>query len=40
MAKLEDIPNEGQRIDFDQFNGVVKKMTGPPIPLVRFTQGR
>jgi CBS domain containing-hemolysin-like protein len=35
MAKLGDIPTEGQKIDLDQFDVVVKKMTGPRIVLVR-----
>jgi CBS domain containing-hemolysin-like protein len=35
MAKLGDIPTEGQKIEFDQFDVVVKKMTGPRIVLVR-----
>jgi len=35
MAKLRDIPTEGQKIEFDQFDVVVKKMAGPRIVLVR-----
>ncbi|MDB5761272.1 MAG: corC1 [Herminiimonas sp.] len=35
MAKLGDIPEEGQKIAFDQFDIVVKKMNGPRIVLVR-----
>ncbi len=35
MAKLGDIPTEGQKIEFGQFDVVVKKMTGPRIVLVR-----
>jgi CBS domain containing-hemolysin-like protein len=35
MARLRDIPTEGQKIEFDQFDTVVKKMTGPRILLVR-----
>ncbi|GAA4027881.1 hemolysin family protein [Actimicrobium antarcticum] len=37
MAKLGDIPTEGQRVEFDQFDVMVKKMTGPRIVLVRVT---
>ena len=37
MAKLGDIPTEGQRIEFDQFDVMVKKMTGPRIVLVYVT---
>jgi CBS domain containing-hemolysin-like protein len=29
MSKLQDIPVEGQKIEFNQFNIVVKKMNGP-----------
>ncbi len=35
MAKLGDIPKQGQRIDFPQFDIVVKKMNGPRILLVK-----
>jgi CBS domain containing-hemolysin-like protein len=35
IAKLRDIPTEGQKIEFDQFDVVVKKMAGPRIVLVR-----
>jgi CBS domain containing-hemolysin-like protein len=35
MAKLCDLPQEGQKISFDQFDIVVKKMNGPRIVLVR-----
>lgn len=35
MAKLGDIPAEGQKIAFDQFDIVVQKMNGPRIVLVR-----
>ncbi|RLM48904.1 hypothetical protein DVK02_18500, partial [Halobellus sp. Atlit-31R] len=35
MAKLGDIPKQGQRIDFPQFDVVVKKMNGPRILLVK-----
>src|SRR3569623_1665846 len=34
MEKLGDIPEEGQKIPFDQFDVVVKKMNGPRIVLV------
>jgi CBS domain containing-hemolysin-like protein len=37
MAKLGDIPSEGQRIDFSQFHVVVKKMAGPRIVMVQVT---
>jgi CBS domain containing-hemolysin-like protein len=36
MEKLGDIPQEGQKIAFDQFDAVVKKMSGPRIVLVRI----
>jgi CBS domain containing-hemolysin-like protein len=36
MQKLGDIPAEGQRIAFDRFDAVVKKMSGPRIVLVRI----
>jgi CBS domain containing-hemolysin-like protein len=32
---LGDLPEEGQRVDFDRFDVVVKKMKGPRIVLVR-----
>jgi CBS domain containing-hemolysin-like protein len=32
---LGDLPSEGQRIGFDRFDIVVKKMNGPRIVLVR-----
>jgi CBS domain containing-hemolysin-like protein len=32
---LGDLPNEGQRVEFDGFDIVVKKMNGPRIVLVR-----
>ncbi|MCW3481196.1 hemolysin family protein [Neisseriaceae bacterium JH1-16] len=35
MNKLGDLPKEGQKIDFEQFSVVVKKMNGPRIVLVR-----
>lgn len=35
MEKLGDIPKQGQRIEFPQFNVVVKKMNGPRILLVK-----
>lgn len=35
LWKLGDLPKEGQRIGFDHFDVVVKKMTGPRIVLVR-----
>ncbi|MBL8258305.1 MAG: HlyC/CorC family transporter [Candidatus Competibacteraceae bacterium] len=35
MWKLGDVPHEGQKIEFDQFDVVVKKMNGPRIMLVR-----
>lgn len=40
MAKLGDIPKQGQRIGFPQFDVVVKKMNGPRILLVKvFPKG-
>ncbi|WP_035057532.1 hemolysin family protein [Andreprevotia chitinilytica] len=36
LWKLGDLPREGQRIEFTQFDAVVKKMTGPRIVLVRI----
>jgi CBS domain containing-hemolysin-like protein len=35
MAKLGDLPHEGQKIAFDGFDIVVKKMNGPRIVLVK-----
>ncbi len=35
LWKLTELPKEGQRIEFDQFSVVVKKMQGPRILLVR-----
>lgn len=35
LWKLKDIPKKGQRIEFDLFSVVVKKMSGPKISLVR-----
>ncbi|HRF62717.1 MAG TPA: hemolysin family protein [Candidatus Competibacter sp.] len=35
MWKLGDVPHEGQKVEFDQFDVVVKKMNGPRIMLVR-----
>lgn len=35
MQRLGDLPEEGQRIQFPQFDAVVKKMSGPRIVLVR-----
>lgn len=35
MWKLGDVPREGQKIEFPQFDIVVKKMNGPRITLVR-----
>jgi len=36
MQQLGDLPKEGQRIVFPQFDAVVKKMKGPRIVLVRI----
>jgi CBS domain containing-hemolysin-like protein len=36
MQKLGDLPTEGQKVEFDQFDAVVKKMNGPRIILVRI----
>lgn len=36
MEKLGEIPSEGQKISFDRFDAVVKKMNGPRIVLVRI----
>src|SRR6201999_3641009 len=35
IQALNDLPNEGQRVELDRFDIVVKKMTGPRIVLVR-----
>jgi len=35
MWKLGDLPKEGDKIAFDQFDVVVKKMNGPRIVLIR-----
>jgi Mg2+/Co2+ transporter CorC len=35
MAKLGDIPKQGQRIEFPRFDVVVKKTNGPRILLVK-----
>lgn len=35
MWKLGDVPHEGQKVEFEQFDVVVKKMNGPRIMLVR-----
>ncbi|MBY0572282.1 MAG: hypothetical protein K2P84_01260, partial [Undibacterium sp.] len=36
MHVLGDLPEEGQKIEFAQFDAVVKKMNGPRILLVRI----
>ncbi|MFC0350269.1 hemolysin family protein [Undibacterium danionis] len=36
MHALGDLPEEGQKIEFPQFDAVVKKMNGPRIVLVRI----
>ncbi|MDR2174154.1 MAG: hemolysin family protein [Burkholderiales bacterium] len=36
MQKLGDVPEEGQKIEFDKFDAVVKKMKGPRIVMVRI----
>lgn len=36
MQKLGDLPSEGQKVAFDRFDAVVKKMNGPRIVLVRI----
>lgn len=36
MQKLGDLPEEGQRIAFERFDAVVKKMRGPRIVLLRI----
>lgn len=38
MWKLGDIPKEGNKIEFEGFDAVVKKMNGPRIVLVRVHQ--
>lgn len=35
MWKLDGVPHEGQKVEFNQFDVVVKKMNGPRILLVR-----
>ena len=35
LWKLTELPKEGQRVEFDQFSVVVKKMAGPRVLLVR-----
>jgi len=35
IQALNDLPTEGQRVEFDRFDVVVKKMKGPRIVLVR-----
>ena len=40
MLKLGDIPRQGQRIEFPQFDIVVKKMNGPRIVLVKVIPSR
>ncbi|MBI3713725.1 MAG: hypothetical protein HY253_12300, partial [Burkholderiales bacterium] len=36
MHTLGELPEEGQKISFPQFDAVVKKMNGPRIVLVRI----
>jgi CBS domain containing-hemolysin-like protein len=36
LQQLGDLPHEGQRVAFDRFDAVVKKMQGPRIVLVRI----
>lgn len=36
MQKLGDLPVEGQKVEFEHFDAVVKKMNGPRIILVRI----
>jgi CBS domain containing-hemolysin-like protein len=36
MTALGDLPSEGQRVSFEYFDAVVKKMNGPRIVLVRI----
>jgi CBS domain containing-hemolysin-like protein len=40
MVKIGDIPKQGQRIEFPQFDVVVKKMQGPRIVLVKVIPQR
>jgi CBS domain containing-hemolysin-like protein len=40
MVKIGDIPKQGQRIEFPQFDVVVKKMKGPRIVLVKVIPQR
>jgi CBS domain containing-hemolysin-like protein len=35
LQRLGDIPEEGQRIEFERFAAVIKKMSGPRIQLIR-----
>lgn len=35
LWKLTELPKEGQRVEFEQFSVVIKKMIGPKISLVR-----
>lgn len=35
LERLEDLPTEGKRIEFEQFDAVVKKIKGPKIMLIR-----
>jgi CBS domain containing-hemolysin-like protein len=35
LWKLNEIPREGDKVDFEEFSIVVKKMSGPRIVLVR-----
>ena len=35
MLKIGDIPKQGQRVEFEAFDLVVKKMNGPRILLVK-----
>ena len=35
IQALNDLPSEGQRVEFERFDVVVKKMKGPRIVLVR-----
>jgi CBS domain containing-hemolysin-like protein len=36
LQQLGDLPKQGQRIPFTQFDAVIKKMNGPRIVLVRI----
>ena len=36
MSKLQDIPQEGQKIEFNQFDIIIKKMKGPRTVLVQI----